>query len=111
MLAPLVGTILIILRTKVFWTLLFATFLGSTITFINFRIGAHLSNLALSGASSESFFSPSLLNSLALLATLPLVLGLRKMHRLRKEAAIAKLLAQDEDEGSPPEQSNPETQG
>ncbi|MGJ8724792.1 MAG: hypothetical protein ACSHYB_09570 [Roseibacillus sp.] len=91
------GILIGIHRAKAFWPLAFLTFIGATITVINLRIAAQLSQLKAQPPSMSEVPSGAAYHVASwILAITILAFGLYKMHRLRISQAVAELL---KDEG------------
>ena len=94
---PPLGALIGIHRAKTFWPLISFTLAGATITVINLRFAAQLSQLKAAPSpandppSGEIYYLASWL-----LAIVILVFGLHKIHRLRIQQAVAELLKDEE---------------
>ena len=91
-----VGTFLGIQRTSKLWPLTFLTFLGSTISVINLRFAGQLLDLSNQNNSVPFLQSGDTLRTLSwVTGGILLLLGLRKMLKLRRESALKELLKED----------------
>ena len=94
---PPLGSLIGIYRAKTFWPLAFFTLVGATVSVMNFRIAAQLSQLQAKPIPGVEATTGSTYIAISwILAIIILAFGLHKMHRLRIAQAVAELL---KDEG------------
>ena len=95
LLGPPVASSIAIRKNCDFWPLMFATFLGAGLTFINFFLAANFVEMANAKNPSSPLIWVRGLQICAWLSLILLGVGLVKIRRLKREEDLKKMLEED----------------